>query len=127
MKGWGHKPPQKREKQKMPANKAEIKFRNAVRKAGVSLAAKNDRFIPRLYTYQSESVFLDAELNELHHYDIHYKNAEPVWFTFSNLDMLNSQRLHAAGFQMMFREVDTFGGKIRQAFYKAPEKERMAA
>ncbi len=111
----------------MPANKNETKFRNAVRKAGVPLAAKNDRFFPRLYTYQSESVFLDAQLNELHHFDIHHKNAEPVWFTFTNLDILNSQRLHAAGFEFMFREVDTFGGKIRQAFYKAPEKERMAA
>jgi hypothetical protein len=112
---------------KMPANKAETKFRNAVRKAGVNLAAKNDRFIPRLYTYQSESVFLDAELNELDYYDLHYKNAEPVWFTFSNLDMLNSQKLHAAGFQFMFRDLEIRGGKVRQAFYKAPEKERMAA
>ena len=110
----------------MPVNKAETRFRNAVRKAGVHLAAKNDRFYPRLYTYQSEGVFFDAELNELHQIDIRYKNAEPVWFTFLNLDMLNSQRLHAAGFEMMFREVDTFSGKTRQAFYKAPEKTQVA-
>jgi hypothetical protein len=107
----------------MPANKNETKFRNAVRKAGVSLAAKSDGYYPSLHVYQAEGVYLDADLKELHYYDVHYKAAEPVWFYFSNIDLYNSQLLTAAGFGLKFVEVKSGQGKMRKAFYKAPEKE----
>ena len=105
----------------MPANKNEIKFRNAVRKAGVPLAAKNDRYFPSLYIYQIER-FLDADGQELHYYDVHYKSAEPVWFTFTNLNMYQAQKLHAAGFEFRFEMLETSRGKATVGFYKAPVK-----
>ena len=107
----------------MPANKNETRFRNAVRKAGVPLAAKNDRYFPSLYIYQKENVYLDAQGKELGWYEVHYKEeADPVWFTFSNLDMFNSQKLHAAGFEFRFEELMIGKSKTRVSFYKAPAK-----
>ena len=107
----------------MPVNKNETQFRNAVRKAGLPLAGKSDGYYPSLYVYQSEGTYLDAELKELHYYDVRYKAAEPVWFYFTNITLYQTQLLHQAGFEFKFVEVDSSKGKMRKAFYKAPAKE----
>jgi hypothetical protein len=105
----------------MPANSNEIKFRNAVKRAGVNLANKTANGYYSFYTYQDEGTFLDENLNVIHYYDVRYKNAQPVWFTFHSIDLFRSQQLHAAGFEFKFVEIPAERGtKKRVGFYKAP-------
>lgn len=92
---------------------SKIQFRNAAKKAGVSI--------------NTESEYSSLRQNITYVYDIdnkqigNYQKDSQVGFEMIGLELKHAQRLHAAGFELHIVEVPDWNGRTRTAYiYRLP-------
>lgn len=95
----------------------KIQFRNAAKKAGVSINANDE------YSRMKASIRHDYDIDNkvVTPYDRKYNNIEAVGFELYSLTAEQAMKLHAVGFELQVAIVPDFHGTERTAYiYRLP-------